>query len=101
MAETSELVLTLAAICDFDRAETVFNWLRDKKFDDGSYWMGVTFPDTVIWPEEKTSWTAAAVLLAYDALNEMTPASRIFNHGFWETEEEGSSLIRITSLGHE
>ncbi len=92
MAETAELVLTLAAIGDFDRAETVFNWLRDKKFDDGSYWMGVTFPDTVIWPEEKTSWTAAAVLLAYDALNEMTPASRIFNHGFWETSEAEESF---------
>jgi hypothetical protein len=101
MAETSELVLTLAAIGDFDRAETVFNWLRDKKFDDGSYWMGVTFPDTVIWPEEKTSWTAAAVLLAYDALNEMTPASRIFNHGFWETpEEEGPFITDRTSLDH-
>jgi hypothetical protein len=101
MAETSELVLTLVAIGDFDRAETVFNWLRDKKFDDGSYWMGVTFPDTVIWPEEKTSWTAAAVLLAYDALNEMTPASRIFNHGFWETlQEEESFITDRSTLGH-
>ena len=102
MAETAELVLTLAAINDFDRAETVFNWLRDKKFDDGSYWMGVTFPDTVIWPEEKTSWTAAAVLLAYDALNEMTPASRIFNHSFWESPEEEELLPSDrTSPGHE
>jgi hypothetical protein len=87
MAETSELVVTLAAIDDYDQAETVFSWLRDKKFDDGSYWMGVTFPDGVIWPEEKTSWTAAAVLLAYDALNELTPASRLFNHSFWNTGE--------------
>lgn len=82
MAETSELVLTLAAMGDFDRAEMVFSWLRDKKYDDGSYWMGVTFPDAVIWPEEKTSWTAAAVLLAYDALNELTPAGGLFNHRF-------------------
>jgi hypothetical protein len=101
MAETAELVLTLAAIGDFDRAETVFNWLRDKKFDDGCYWMGVTFPDTVIWPEEKTSWTAAAVLLAYDALNEMTPASRMFNHSFWKSLGEGKALItNIPSPAH-
>lgn len=92
MAETSELVLTLAAIEDYDRAETVFNWLRDKKYDDGAYWMGVTFPDTVIWPELKTSWTAAAVLLAYDALNELTPASRLFNHRFWDPSEAWLSL---------
>jgi hypothetical protein len=92
MAETSELVLTLAALDDFDRAEQIFGWLRDKKYDDGSYWMGVTFPDAVIWPEEKTAWTAAAVLLAYDALNELTPGSRLFHHRFWEAEEAGLSL---------
>lgn len=84
MAETSELVLSLAAMGDYERAEMVFDWLRDKKYNDGSYWMGVTFPDSVIWPEEKTSWTSAAVLLAYDALNDLTPASRLFNHKFWE-----------------
>jgi len=43
----------------------------------------VTFPDGVIWPEEKTGWTAAAVILASDALNEMTPAGKLFNHQFW------------------
>ena len=91
MAETSELVLALAAIDDFERAEIVFNWLQDKKYDDGSYWMGVTFPDAVIWPEEKTSWTAAAVLLAYDALYELTPASGLFNHDFWNFSEPGAS----------
>jgi hypothetical protein len=83
MAETSELVLALSAMGDYERAEMVFSWLKDKKYDDGSYWMGVTFPDSVIWPEDKTSWTAAAVLLAYDALNDLTPASRLFSHSFW------------------
>jgi hypothetical protein len=83
MAETAELVLTLAAIEDFSRAKMVFSWLSDKRFPDGSFWMGVTFPDGIIWPEEKTSWTAAAVLLALDALNEITPAGKLFNHKFW------------------
>jgi hypothetical protein len=45
--------------------------------------MGVTFPDGVVWPEERTSWTAAAVLLAYDALHDVTPAGKLFNHLFW------------------
>jgi hypothetical protein len=83
MAETAELVLTLAAIDDLTRAKLVFSWLTDKRYADGSFWMGVTFPDGVIWPEEKTSWTAAAVLLAWDALNEITPAAKLFNHRFW------------------
>ena len=83
IAETAELVLTLAAIDDLPRAKMVFSWLGDKRFSDGSFWMGVTFPDGVIWPEEKTGWTAAAVLLAWDALNEITPASQLFNHRYW------------------
>jgi hypothetical protein len=83
-AEASELVLALMAIGDRERATIIFEWICDKKYDDGSYWMGVTFPDGVIWPEEKTSWTAAAVLLAHDALYNMTPASRLFNHCFWK-----------------
>lgn len=92
MAETSELVLSLVAMGEYERAEMVFDWLRDKKYNDGSYWMGVTFPDTVIWPEEKTSWTSAAVLLAYDALNDMTPASRLFSYKFWEALDFRSAV---------
>ena len=69
---------------EYEKAKIVFNWLSDKKFEDGSYWMGVTFPDAVVWPEERTAWTTAAVLLAYDALNHLTPACRIFNHSFWD-----------------
>jgi hypothetical protein len=87
MAETSELVLTLEAIGDYEQAEQIFHCLRDKKYDDGSYWMGVTFPDSVVWPEEKTSWTAAAVLLAFDTLNDLTPASCLFRHSFWDALE--------------
>ena len=38
--------------------------LRD---DDGSYWTGLVFADGVRWPVERTTWTAAAVVLAADA----------------------------------
>jgi hypothetical protein len=83
MAETAEFILTLTAIEDNSRAKTIFSWLNDKRFSDGSFWMGVTFPDGVIWPEEKTGWTAAAAILAWDALNDITPAGKLFNHKFW------------------
>ncbi len=82
-AEAAELVLALTAIGESDRAAIVFNWICDKRYDDGSYWTGVTVPDGVIWPEERTSWTAAAVLLAYDALCGLTPASQLFSHAAW------------------
>ncbi|HRS87257.1 MAG TPA: hypothetical protein P5269_06445 [Syntrophales bacterium] len=80
MAETSELVIALAALGDCEEALEVFCWLADKRYEDGPYWMGVTVPDGVVWPEEKTSWTAAAVLLAYDAVSDLTPAARLFRH---------------------
>jgi hypothetical protein len=85
MAETAEFILTLKAIEDNSRAKMIFSWLSDKRFSDGSFWMGVTFPDGVIWPEEKTGWTAAAAMLAWDALNEITPAGKLFNHKFWSS----------------
>jgi len=83
IAESAELVLALTAIGDIFRARLVFGWIADKRYSDGSFWMGATFPDGVIWPEEKTGWTAAAVLLAWDALNEITPAAKLFSHQFW------------------
>ncbi len=83
IAEAAELILTLSAVGEYERAAILFDWIRDKKYNDGSYWTGVTFPDGVIWPEERTSWTAASVLLAYDALHELTPASCLFRHDFW------------------
>lgn len=108
-AEASELVLTLAAIGDRERAAIVFGWVSDKRNEDGSYWTGVTFPDGVVWPEERTSWTAAAVLLAHDALHDLTPASQLFKHAYWgksevispKDEESGfdlASLCKDSSL---
>ena len=37
-----------------------------------------------IWPEEKISWTNGVVLMAADALYELTPASRLFDHRAWD-----------------
>ena len=83
IAETSELALALVAMGDLPLARVVFNWIADKCYEDGSYWAGYTFPDMTIWPEDKLSWTNAAVLMAADALYELTPASRLFSHRYW------------------
>jgi hypothetical protein len=45
---------------------------------DGSYWTGLVFADGKRWPEERTTWTGAAVILAADALSCATPASGMF-----------------------
>jgi hypothetical protein len=46
--------------------------------DDGSYWTGWQFAERINWPDEHSTWTAAAVVLATDALSRTTPGSGIF-----------------------
>lgn len=92
VAETSELCIALAAMENRKLSEIVFTWIQESQFEDGSYWCGYTFPDMVIWPEEKLTWTNAAVMLAADALYDITPAGRLFSHRFWSTQEISSVL---------
>lgn len=83
VAESSELVLALAATGAEEKAHIVFNWLSEHVFNDGSFWCGFTFPDMIRWPEEKITWTNAVVLMAADALFNLTPAAQLFSHAWW------------------
>ena len=67
-AETAELVLTLAAIGRFESARQLLADVQHLRDPDGSYWTGLVFDEGVRWPVERSSWTAAALLLAADAL---------------------------------
>jgi len=84
IAETAELSLALSAMGNLTLSEIVFSWISDKKFDDGSFWCGYTVPDITLWPADKLTWTNAAVLMAADAIYDLTPAGRLFSHRFWE-----------------
>ena len=77
-AETCELVLALDAIGDRTRAGRLFadvQWLR---VDSGAYWTGAVFPERTPYPGDQSNYTAAAVVLAADALYGLTPASGLF-----------------------
>ncbi|MBU2549234.1 MAG: phenyltransferase domain-containing protein [Proteobacteria bacterium] len=91
MAETSELTLALQAMGKQDLARIMFSWILDCTFDDGSYWCGFTHPNMVIWPEDKITWTNAVVLMAADALYNLTPAGQLFNHDSWD--DSGHALL--------
>ena len=84
VAETAEFILALNAMGNTEQARIVFDWIKDARFDDGSYWCGYTFPNMVIWPEEKLTWTNGVVLMAADAIFNLTPGGSLFNHDFWE-----------------
>ncbi len=76
-AETCELVLALEAIGDRARGHRLFADMQHLRADDGGYWTGLVFPENVNWPEEHTTFTAAAVILAADALSDTTPGADI------------------------
>ncbi|GAA1608198.1 prenyltransferase [Actinoplanes couchii] len=77
-AETCELALALDAMGERSAAEEMVAAMQHLREKDGSYWTGLVLKDGVRWPVERTTWTAAAVVLAVDALHAAHPRSAIF-----------------------
>lgn len=78
VAESCELTLALLAVGDHARAVELYSWLHQWRLEDGSYWTGYQFVQDLLWPDEKPTWTAGAILLAADALTAHTSASTLF-----------------------
>ncbi len=80
IAESCELTMALLAAGEPAKARVLFSWLHAFRLDDGSWWTGYVFTDKVLWPDERPTWTAGAVLLAADALTSHTAAAKLFTH---------------------
>lgn len=78
VAETSELALSLCALGEHERAAEFLEHAEQFRHDDGSYWTGYVYQDGAVWPEERTTWTAAAVLLAAAVLAGEPPTTAVF-----------------------
>ena len=78
-AETCECVLAhLSAGLDTEALD-LFTWAQRLRQDDGSYWTGLVFPELITFPtDERSTYTAAAVVLAADALSGTSAASGLF-----------------------
>ena len=62
-----------------DTALDLFRWAQQLRDDDGHYWTGIVFPDMVHFPgNERSTYTAASIVLAADALAGASPASQLF-----------------------
>jgi hypothetical protein len=77
-AETCELALALTAAGRRDAAVEQLAAMQHLRADDGSYWTGLVYADDARWPVERTTWTAAAVVLAADAIAGTGPAAALF-----------------------
>jgi len=82
-SETAECALAYAAIGDRTTATELLSWTRPHRRDDGAYWTGLVYGSDgrrgIRFPfEEHTSYTAAAVVLAADAITGASPAAALF-----------------------
>ncbi len=86
-AETCELALALDAVGDHARARAQLAAVQHLRHTDGGYRTGWVIGDDAFWPDEQTTWTAGAVLLAVDAIGA--------THG---TATGGSGIMRGEGL---
>ena len=87
-SETAECAIAFAAIGDFATATDLLRWTRVHRLDadchadsgdSGAYWTGIVYPTLELFPGgEHTSYTAAAVILAADAISGASPAADLF-----------------------
>ncbi|CAN5743542.1 prenyltransferase [soil metagenome] len=78
-AETSECALAHLAVGDEHRARLLLAWAQDLRAGDGSSFPGVVLPEGVHFPgEERSTYSAAVMILAADGLSRTTPASGLF-----------------------
>lgn len=78
MAETCELTMALCVNGQRLKARRLFADLARFQEEDGSWWTGYVTRDDALWPDERPTWTAGAVLLAADALFGVTGGSGLF-----------------------
>lgn len=78
-AETCECAIAHLAVGERETAQQLFAAAQSHRLDDGSYLTGLVYPDKVQFPPtERTTYTAAAVILAADALSGASNASTLF-----------------------
>ncbi|CAN5533870.1 prenyltransferase [soil metagenome] len=96
-AETCECLLAHLAVGEVDVAYELFGWAQQLRQDDGRYWTGIVYPDEVHFPGgERSTYTAAAVVLAADALSATSAASGLFT-----THQPLPALLDTTDPVHE
>ncbi|MEE8336835.1 MAG: prenyltransferase/squalene oxidase repeat-containing protein [Dehalococcoidia bacterium] len=78
VAESAELALALDVVGRREAARQLLDWQLGHQQPDGGFRMG-TAPGWGEWPaEQRPSWTAAAVVIAADAVHDLTPAAALF-----------------------
>ena len=90
-AETAECAMAAARAGLATEADELLAWTRHLRADDGGYWTGCVHPECVRFPGgQKSTYSAAAVVIADHVLNRRSPAAAMFS---------GATLSGATSSG--
>ncbi len=78
-AETCECVLAHLVVGEDARAAELFRWIQHLQSDGGGWHTGIVYPELKHYPGgECSTYTAAAIVLAADALSQTSPAAALF-----------------------
>jgi hypothetical protein len=78
-AETAECAMAAARAGMLAEAQKLLAWTGHLRAGDGSYWTGCVHPECVRFPGgQKSTYSAAAVLIADHVLNLRSAAAAIF-----------------------
>jgi hypothetical protein len=78
-AETAECAMAVNRAGGLAAAEKLLAWARHLRADDGAYWTGCAHPQCVHFPGgQKSTYSAAAVIIADHVLGRRSPAAAIF-----------------------
>ena len=81
-AETAESALAFAGCGLVEEAGLLLGWAHHLRQPDGSYWTGCVHPQGVHFPcDERSTYSAAAVVLAHHGLFGAGPAAALFRPG--------------------
>jgi hypothetical protein len=98
-AETAECAIALASIGRRDLASGLLGWTARHRCGDGSYLTGIVYPQRSTFPTgERSSYTAAAVVLAHNAVSGLGPAAQLFVDGSLPRGLDLASAGSVTRL---
>jgi hypothetical protein len=98
-AESCELVLALDAAGQHAAAAALFADIQHLRDADGAYWTGWQFANQAHFPHERSAWTAAAVILAADALSGTTGGAGVFREPCAAGEARGTAGVGGPAAG--
>ena len=77
VAETSEFIVSLVISNKIEEAKKILIEVMNVSDANDIPYMGWQYEENIFWPEEKPSWTAAALILAADSIYDFSKGSDI------------------------